>query len=323
MTFNPDGDSQGRQDFANKVSDFSVTADGFQGFDSTTGVSDTSNGRAYAYLPVAAGGTSFPYQIRFDGHTGREPAALGRDVGQDLHQPDHQLGRPRDHQGQQRRATAVPPHRPGGPVRGLGCDPAADELLLHRIPKHLGPFAGQSGPTEYFPGKGDQIAQNGSTGAMNYIASSAANGSIGYVEYSYPLSVDYPVAKVLNTGGYYTLPTQYNVAIALERAQINMDPTSPDYLLQTLTNVYTDPDPRTYPLSSYVYMIEPTGGPDAAPDDAVGNERQATGHRRLRVLLHLPGPERDRGDRLLTAAGQPRRSSLRPGPEAPAGGPER
>ena len=42
-----------------------------------------------------------------------------------------------------------------------------------------------------------------------------------------------------------------------------MDPSSPDYLLQTLTNVYTDPDPRTYPLSSYVYMIEPTGGPES------------------------------------------------------------
>ena len=64
---------------------------------------------------------------------------------------------------------------------------------------------------------------------------------------------------MLNSAGYYTLPTQYNVAVALEEAQINMDPTSPDYLLQNLDNVYTDPDPRTYPLSSYVYMIEPTG----------------------------------------------------------------
>ena len=45
-----------------------------------------------------------------------------------------------------------------------------------------------------------------------------------------------------------------------------MDPSSPNYLLQTLTNVvYIDPDPRTYPLSSYcVYMIEPTGGLSAA-----------------------------------------------------------
>ena len=46
-----------------------------------------------------------------------------------------------------------------------------------------------------------------------------------------------------------------------------MDPSSPNYLLQTLTNVYTDPDPRTYPLSSYVYMIEPTGGPGVSTND--------------------------------------------------------
>jgi phosphate transport system substrate-binding protein len=44
-----------------------VTADGYQGFDPVTGVSDTSQGRPYAYLPIAAGGTSFPYQIRYDG----------------------------------------------------------------------------------------------------------------------------------------------------------------------------------------------------------------------------------------------------------------
>ena len=48
---------------------------------------------------------------------------------------------------------------------------------------------------------------------------------------------------MLNSAGYYTLPTQYNVAVALEAAQINMDQNSPDYLLQNLTNVYTDPDP--------------------------------------------------------------------------------
>ncbi len=94
---------------------------------------------------------------------------------------------------------------------------------------------------------------------MNYVASKSANGSIGYVEYSYALSQNYPVAKLLNKAGYYTLPTQYNVAVSLEAAQINMNKSSPDYLLQNLNHVYTDPDPRTYPLSSYVYEIEPTG----------------------------------------------------------------
>ena len=267
VTFNPDGDSQGRQDFANKVSDFSVTADGFQGFDSTTGVSDTSNGRPYAYLPVAAGGTSFPYQIKFDGTQVENLRLSGQTLAkiftnQITNWDDPEITK--DNNG-----VALPsiPIVPVVQSEGSGATQQLTDYFATEYPSIWDPFAGQSGPTEYFPRQGDQIAQNGSTGAMNYIASSAANGSIGYVEYSYPLSVGYPVAKVLNSGGFYTLPTQYNVAIALEQAQINMDPNSPNYLLQTLTNVYTDPDPRTYPLSSYVYMIEPTGGTGASTND--------------------------------------------------------
>ena len=67
VVYTPDGDAQGRQDFANKTSDFSVTSIGYQGVDPVTGVNDTSQGRNYAYLPIAAGGTAFPYQIVIDG----------------------------------------------------------------------------------------------------------------------------------------------------------------------------------------------------------------------------------------------------------------
>jgi phosphate transport system substrate-binding protein len=267
VTFNPDGDSQGRQDFANKVSDFSVTADGYQGFDSTTGVSDTSNNRAYAYLPVAAGGTSFPYQIKFDGTQVENLRLSGQTLAKIFTNQITNWDDPaitKDNNGVQLPSIPIVPVVQS---EGSGATQQLTNYFATEFPSIWDSFAGQSGPTEYFPRQGDQIAQNGSTGAMNYIASSAANGSIGYVEYAYPLNVGYPVAKVLNSGGYYTLPTQYNVAIALEQAQINMDPTSPNYLLQTLTNVYTDPDPRTYPLSSYVYMIEPTGGPAAPPND--------------------------------------------------------
>ena len=267
VTFNPDGDSQGRQDFANKVSDFSVTADGFQGVDATTGVSDTSNGRPYAYLPVAAGGTSFPYQIKFDGTQVENLRLSGQTLAkiftnQITNWSDAEITK--DNNGVQLPSIPIIPVVQS---EGSGATQQLTNYFATEYSSIWTPFAGQTGPTEYFPRQGDQIAQNGSTGAMNYIASSAANGSIGYVEYSYPSSVGYPVAKVLNSGGYYTLPTQYNVAIALEQAQINMDPSSPNYLLQTLTNVYTDPDPRTYPLSSYVYMIEPTGGPGTATND--------------------------------------------------------
>ena len=86
---------------------------------------------------------------------------------------------------------------------------------------------------------------------MNTIAGFAGNGTIGYVEYSYPVNKDFPVVKVLNKGGYYVEPTQYNVAVALTKAKINQDKSSQLYLTQILDEVYRHPDPRAYPLSSY------------------------------------------------------------------------
>ena len=63
---------------------------------------------------------------------------------------------------------------------------------------------------------------------------------------------------MLNSAGYYVEPTAANVAVALLGARINNDESSPDYLTQQLDGVYTNADPRTYPLSSYSYMLIPT-----------------------------------------------------------------
>jgi ABC-type phosphate transport system substrate-binding protein len=259
VVYTPDGDAQGRQDFANRTSDFAVTADGYQGTDPVTGVSDTSQGRPYAYLPIAAGGTSFPYQIRYDGQQVENLRLSGETLVKIFTNQITNWDDPEITADNNGHALPSLPITPVVQSEGSGSTNQLTSYFNAEYPNIWQPFAGQAGPTEYFPRQGDQIAQNGSNAAMNYVSSSEANGSIGYVEYSFALSVNYPVVKVLNSAGYYTLPTQYNVAVALEDAQINMDQSSPDYLLQNLTNVYTDPDPRTYPLSSYVYMIEPTG----------------------------------------------------------------
>lgn len=68
----------------------------------------------------------------------------------------------------------------------------------------------------------------------------------------------FPVAKVLNAAGYYSEPTAKNVAVALTKARINENISSPSYLTQILDDVYNDRDPRAYPLSSYSYMVVPT-----------------------------------------------------------------
>jgi phosphate transport system substrate-binding protein len=66
------------------------------------------------------------------------------------------------------------------------------------------------------------------------------------------------VAKVLNSAGFYTEPNASNVAVSLLAAVINNDAQSPNYLTADLSGVYVNPDPRTYPLSSYSYMMIPT-----------------------------------------------------------------
>ena len=94
------------------------------------------------------------------------------------------------------------------------------------------------------------VGQSGDLGVSGYVSQQQADGAIGYVEYSYALETGFPVAKVLNAAGYYTEPTAGHVAVSLLKAQINMDQSSPLYLTQDLSQVYTDTDPRTYELSS-------------------------------------------------------------------------
>jgi phosphate transport system substrate-binding protein len=96
------------------------------------------------------------------------------------------------------------------------------------------------------------VAQQFSDGVADYVAAPYNNGAITYVEYGYAKQRGYPVASVLNQAGYYTQPLPGNVSIALKGARLNPD------LTQNLQGVYTNADPRTYPVSSYSYLIVPT-----------------------------------------------------------------
>lgn len=262
VVFTASGSAQGRKDFAYRTVDFAVSDIGYQGVDSVTGDSDTSQGRAFAYLPIVAGGTAFSYQIRVGGELVRNLRLSGETLakiftGQITNWNDAAITK--DNNG--RKLPSIP-IIPVVHSEGSGSTAQFTRYLDKEYPAIWRPYFGRSGPTEYFPRKGSMIAQNGSDGVMNYIASAAANGAIGYDEYSYALAKDYPVAKVLNKSGYFTLPNQYNVAVALTQAKINQNKNSPDYLLQDLDRVYSYGDKRTYPLSSYSYAIIPTAPAD-------------------------------------------------------------
>ena len=271
VVFTGSGSAQGRKDFANGITDFAVSDIGYQGSDPVTGEQDTncpsgpSSCRAFAYEPIVAGGTSFPYQIRVGGQEITNLRLSGLTLAKIFTYQITNWDDPaitRDNNGRKLPDLHIIPvvHS-----EGSGSTAQFTAFLAERYSSIWQNFVHTSGPTEYWPppSGGQGIAQSGSDGVMNFISSASANGAIGYDEYSYPLAKGNPVAKIENQDGYFTLPTQYNVAVALRHAQINMDKNSQDYLLQNLANVYTAPESQVYPLSSYSYFLIPTASNDA------------------------------------------------------------
>ncbi|MCR6487362.1 substrate-binding domain-containing protein [Amycolatopsis sp. OK19-0408] len=104
----------------------------------------------------------------------------------------------------------------------------------------------------------EQIAQAVGKGSVPF--------SIGYDEFSYALRYHAPTAWVENQARQYTQPFAENIAAALTKADLRPD------LSQKLDGVYANPDPKTYPISAYSYLMMPCttgrdtcrGGYDAA-----------------------------------------------------------
>src|SRR6185312_6765837 len=230
-----------------------------------TGAEHPSQG--YSYIPDTAGGTAFIYHITVAGHLitnlRLDPKTIfeiftGQITNWDDKRITHIYG-------------AQLPNLPITPVirsDGSGATYFFTLWLSSLYPSEWNKFCGQvhqgisspCGNTEFYPQFGDAKAENGSNNVITYITSSFGNGSIGYDEYAYALNAHYPVVQVLNPAGYYVLPTASNVAVALTQAVINEQKSSPNFLQQNLDSVYTYTDPRSYPLSSYSYLIVPREG---------------------------------------------------------------
>ncbi len=250
------GSSAGRKAFADGTVDYAISEIPYQGTDEQSGQADKSD-RPYAYLPIVAGGTSFTYQLKIGNQQVRNLRLSGETIAkiftnQITNWSDAAISK--DNNGRKFPSLPITPV-----VRSDGSGTTAQftRWLDAEYPSIWRPYFGRSGLTSYFPKKGNQTAQAGSDQVMNTIKGFAGNGTIGYVEYAYPKNASYPVVKVLNKGGYFVEPTTYNVAVALTKATIDKKT-----LTQQLDGVYRNADPRAYPLSSYSYMIIPTGASD-------------------------------------------------------------
>ena len=239
------GSTKGRKDFSQASVDFAISEIPYQGTDET-GQADTSNGRAYSYLPIVAGGTAFTYQLKVGNELVRNLRLSGETLakiftGQITNWNDAQITE--DNNGRAFPSKTIIPV-----VRSDGSGTTAQftSWLDKAYPAIWRPYFGRSGLTSYYPRKNGSnfIGQSGSDQVMNTISGFAGDGTIGYVEYSYPVNKNYPVVKVLNKSGYYVEPTQYATAVALTRAKINQDKSDPTkYLTQILDDVYTNRAP--------------------------------------------------------------------------------
>ncbi|MFD3928910.1 phosphate ABC transporter substrate-binding protein PstS [Streptomyces sp. NPDC058614] len=258
------GSSVGRQQFKNGTSDFGVSEIPYGLTD--LGQQDPPPTRKYAYMPIVAGGTSFMYNLKIGGKQVTN-LRLSGDVLTKIFTGKITQWNAAEIKADNPKLT-LPARRIVPVVRSDGSGTTAQFTLW--MSKQYGSLwndycrrAGKPTPcglTSYFPvipGSGF-VAQSSSLGVAGYTKQSQAEGAITYVEYSYAKNAGFPVAKVLNKSGYYVEPTASSVAVALTKAQINNDPRSANYLTQKLDGVYTYSDRRTYPLSSYSYMIIPT-----------------------------------------------------------------
>jgi len=253
VQYSPTGSSDGRNQFKNGTVDFAVSEIEY-GLSDGGVVDQPPKGRGYAYMPIVAGGTAFMYNL----HIGRSRVTNLRLSGEVLAriftQKITSWADPairKDNPG-----LTLPDRRIVPVVRSDGSGTTAQftRWLADQYPSVWDSFCGRQncGFTSNYPIKPGLQAKAGSTGVAGYVAQDSSEGSITYVEYSYAKNAAFPVAKVLNKAGYYIEPKATAVAVALLRAEI-----APD-LTQRLQNVYRDTDPRTYPLSSYSYMILPT-----------------------------------------------------------------
>ena len=263
VNFDASGSSAGRQQFTQGTVDFAVSEIPYElaGSDSP----DPRPARSFVYVPIVAGGTAFMYNLVIGGQrvtnlrlSGENLAKIFTGVITKWNDPAIAADNPK---------LALPAVQVVPVVRsdGSGTTAQLTAWMRSQYPAIWNAYcakAGRSncGITSNFPVVSGSafVAQNGSDGVAGFVRQDRSVGAITYVEESYALNAEFPVAKVLNAAGYYTEPTAPNVAVSLLQAVINTDANSPDYLTANLAGVYTNGDPRAYPLSSYSYMIVPT-----------------------------------------------------------------
>ena len=246
VNYSGTGSSAGRAEFIKQTVDFAVSEIPFQSAPedgSTPEVSPVT----FSYMPIVAGGTALMYNLKIAGKRVTNLRLSGDVItkifaGKISNWNDAAIAADNPGLAMPNKAIVVV-------ARSDGSGSSA-QFTLWMSKKHGSTWT--YGMRSQYPQISGFKYQAGSNGVSGYVSQDYGEGAITYVEYSYALESGFPVAKVLNESNYYIEPTAKSVAVALTNAKINSD------LTQNLDGVYNSTDARSYPLSSYSYMIVPT-----------------------------------------------------------------
>ncbi|MFE7527262.1 substrate-binding domain-containing protein [Kitasatospora sp. NPDC057542] len=304
INFNPIGSAAGRNAWSLGQDDFTASDVPFRTQDDTglsgerrSGGQGTRENPVYgfSYVPITAGGTTFMYNLVIGGKQVRDLRLAPQTIvdiftGKITNWNDPKIAA--DY------GKALPnlPITPVVRSDGSGATAQFTRWMQHT---HQGQWEayckGVNGTTcgdytEFFPASGRMTAQSSSDTVAGYIKDPNNQGTIGYDEYAFAKRSNWPVVKVLNSAGYYSLPTASNVAVALTAAKIrgvddNTPATDPNYLQQNLDGVYTMDDPRSYPISSYSYVIVPRAGAAQPVPPRFNNDKGSALSRFLSYVL--------------------------------------
>jgi phosphate ABC transporter phosphate-binding protein len=269
IDYQASGSSDGRNQFRNGTVDFAVSEIPYGLKDGN--VVDPLPSRPFAYMPIVAGGTAFMYNLKIGPNrvtqlrlSGETIAKIFTGVITKWDDPAIKADNP---------GLTLPPIKVVPVIRSDGSGTSAQftTWLASQYPDIWNAYCqkvGRGTPcgfTSNFPSSTGFVAQSGSLGVSGYVKQDQSVGAITYVEYSYAKAAGFPAAKVLNKAGYYVLPTAEAVAVGLLGARVNSD------LTANLSGVYASADKRSYPLSSYSYMVIPT-----SLDNGFSNEKGNT-----------------------------------------------
>ncbi|MGW1720505.1 phosphate ABC transporter substrate-binding protein PstS [Streptomyces sp. NPDC002156] len=280
VNFTANGSSQGREQFKNNTVDFAVSEIPY-GL-KEQGITDQPPTRDYVYMPIVAGGTAFMYNLKINGKMVTNLRLSGPVVAKIF---TGKITRWNDSAIRADNPGLTLPARQIVPVvrsDGSGTSAQFTTWMSKQYGSIWSDFCGRTGRgsgncgmTSNYPllSGSAMVSKSGSLGVSGHVRQPSGEGAITYVEYSYAKNTGFPVAKVLNKDNYYVEPTAASVAVALTKAEINQNKQSVNYLTQILDKVYANQDSRTYPLSSYSYMIMPTKEEDgftAAKGNSLG-----------------------------------------------------